>query len=355
MGYPSYGKRKDMKSGIAAFLLCVTWGVHAQTTKEVLFLGNSYTAVNNLPLLVSDIATSKGNTLTYDSNTPGGYTLNGHSTNTTSLAKINSNNWDYVVLQEQSQIPSFPQSQVATDCYPYADSLNRFIKENDSCTVTMFYMTWGRENGDASNCAGWPPVCTYDGMQAQLRESYVNMMGYYNAELSPVGAAWKYTRDNDPTIQLYTADESHPSIHGSYLAACVFYAAIFQETPVGAAFPATITSGDALILQQNAHAVVMDSLTVWNIGSDPCGVTTGVNEPQPELMAGIYPNPSSGSVILETDAPDARYAILDMLGKAVREGAFNTNTVQIENLGTGVYVIRLFSGTRFAQKLLVVK
>ena len=41
--------------------------VFSQQRKEVLFVGNSYTYQNNLPQLVSDIATSFGDTLNYDS------------------------------------------------------------------------------------------------------------------------------------------------------------------------------------------------------------------------------------------------------------------------------------------------
>lgn len=331
--------------------LCLTGG--AQTVKTALFLGNSYTAYNNLPMMVSTIATSQGNTLTYDSNTPGGYTLNGHSTNATSIAKINSANWDYVILQEQSQIPSFPQPQVATDCYPYADSLNRIIKENDSCTVTMFYMTWGRKNGDATNCPGWPPVCTYDGMQAQLRESYVNMMNFHNAELGPVGAAWKYTRDNNPGIELYTPDNSHPSIHGSYLAACVFYAAIFEDSPIGSAHPGTITAADALILQQNAHAVVMDSLSTWNIGSEPCAVATNVNELAAPAIS-IYPNPSNGQLHILSEGAEA-FMIYDLTGSLLRSGSMTPGGVLVTDLASGVVIVEVISNTGRGQELVVIR
>src|SRR5262245_3027863 len=76
--------------------------------KKVLFLGNSYTTVNNLPQLIAGIATSTGDTLVFDSNAPGGYTLQGHFSNNLSIGKISAGNWDNVVLQEQSQRPSFP-------------------------------------------------------------------------------------------------------------------------------------------------------------------------------------------------------------------------------------------------------
>lgn len=246
------------------FLLSFSFA-HAQITKKVLFLGNSYTGVNNLPSMVSNVATSLGDILVYDSNTPGGYTFNGHSTNTTSIAKINSNNWDYVVLQEQSQIPSFPPSQVQTDCYPYADSLNRMIQENDSCTITMFYMTWGRKNGDATNCAFYTPLCTYEGMQARLYQSYLEMANNLDAEVSPVGAVWRNFRINFPAVELYNADESHPSIHGSYLAACTFYASIYHKSPIGANVPAGITAQEGIDIQNTVNTIVFDSLSLWRI------------------------------------------------------------------------------------------
>ena len=72
---------------------------------------------------------SLGDTLFTDSNTPGGYTLNLHSTNTTTQTKINSQQWDYVVLQEQSQIPSLPQSITGSDySVPHSITLNNKIK-----------------------------------------------------------------------------------------------------------------------------------------------------------------------------------------------------------------------------------
>ena len=66
--------------------------VFSQQTKEVLFVGNSYTYVNDLPNMVKQIALSFGDTLIYDQNTPGGATLQMHSTNTQTLSKISQQN-----------------------------------------------------------------------------------------------------------------------------------------------------------------------------------------------------------------------------------------------------------------------
>ncbi|MCT4583193.1 MAG: PKD domain-containing protein [Flavobacteriales bacterium] len=234
---------------------------------NVLFLGNSYTGVNNLPSLTAQLATSLGDTINYDSNTPGGQTLQGHSTNSTSLNKIAQGNWDFVVLQDQSQRPSFPPSQVATEVYPYAATLVDSIRSANVCTTPLFYMTWGRENGDQQNCQFYTPICTYDGMQQRLRESYLEMTYNNQASVSPVGVAWKYTRDHFPNIDLYTSDGSHPSLAGSYLAACVFYSSMFRTSPEGATFEAGLPTSTASTLQNIAKLIVIDSLETWKIGS----------------------------------------------------------------------------------------
>ena len=236
-----------------------------QQTKNILFLGNSYTYGNNLPQLIENVAASKGDSLYHDSNTPGGYTLNGHSTNSTSLSKIKLGSWDYVVLQEQSQLPSFSPNQVATQSLPYAMALADTIYKYNACGSPLFFMTWGRKNGDASNCINYPPVCTYLGMQGRLRSSYLLMGSQNNAPVSPVGAVWRDFIALNPGVELYSSDESHPNINGSYLAACTFYASAYHKSPVGAWKPTTIDSSLSYSIQAQANATVFDSLNVWGI------------------------------------------------------------------------------------------
>ena len=237
-----------------------------QLKKEVLFIGNSYTYYNNLPDLVNEIALSFGDTLVHESSTPGGSNFNAHSTNTQTLNKINQQEWDYVVLQAQSQELSFSPFQVASDSYPYAEILVDSIFANSSCTEPLFFMTWGRKYGDQSNCQFYPPVCTYLGMQQRLRENYLDMSFLHNASCSPVGMAWKKSIEIDSTLNLYSSDNSHPSIYGSYLAACTFYSSIFKKSAVGSTYwPNAIDSASAYILQQIGSSTVLDSLGVWNV------------------------------------------------------------------------------------------
>lgn len=234
---------------------------NAQDSANVLFIGNSYTGVNNLPLLVFQLADSQGDFLDYTAQTPGGMTFQGHATNPATYTAINSSDWDFVVLQAQSQEPSFPDTQVNTQTLPYAQQMADSIYANNFCTDPLMYMTWGRENGDPQ----WGPISTFEGMNQRLRAAYMRMADSIQGSVAPVGSAWAYVRATNPSIQLYTADESHPSIHGSYLAACVFYASIYRKTPVGAPFISTISQADADILQAAAELTVLDSLSHWNL------------------------------------------------------------------------------------------
>lgn len=226
--------------------------------KKVLFIGNSYTGVNNLPEKVSKLASSLGDSISYDSSTPGGFRLMDHATYQGTLNKISQEKWDFVVIQAQSQEPSFPPEQVIADVLPYAVILNDSIKSNYGCSETVFYMTWGRKNGDMQNCPTWPPVCTYLGMQERLVAGYMSMAEQNGSTIAPVGLAWKNSIDNDPQnlIELYAGDGSHPSLSGTYLTACVMYATIYDASPVGAEYIAGLPEDVALFLQQMAEEVV---------------------------------------------------------------------------------------------------
>lgn len=242
-------------------VLLVAISAFAQESAKVLFIGNSYTYVNDLPGMISSIATSLGDQVTHDSQTPGGTTFQGHTQSATTWNKINSQIWDVVVLQAQSQEPSFPDAQVNSGTIPYAIQLADSVYANNFCSEVMMYMTWGRKNGDPQ----WAPISTFDGMNGRLRSAYLRIADSVQGSVSPVGSAWKYVIDNYPTIELYSADESHPSVAGTYLTACTFYASIFRKTPVGSSFISSLSASDAAILQNAAALTVLDSLDFFNL------------------------------------------------------------------------------------------
>ena len=250
-----------MKFALAlSYLICLNV-VFAQDSVSVLFIGNSYTYFNNMPQLLEDIASSKGDIVYQSSQVAGGATFNYHANNAATYAAINSEPWDFVVLQAQSQEPSFPDNQVNTETLPYAEQMADSIYANNFCSEALFFMTWGRENGDPQ----WAPISTFEGMNDRLRSAYMRFADSTQGAVSPVGSAWRYVRENYPAIDLYSADGSHPSLEGSYLAACTFYASVFRKTPVGATYISTLDPVVAGQLQSAAEITVLDSLDQWNL------------------------------------------------------------------------------------------
>ena len=255
-----------MKNLVSILIFLIPTFLFSQSNaKRVLWIGNSYTYVNDLPNLLRQLALSGGDSLIMDSNTPGGYTFANHSSNALTLQKLALNTNDFVILQAQSQEPSFPPTQVETQTFPYAQQLDSLIHVGSDCAKTVFYMTWGRKYGDAQNCPNYPPLCSFEGMNDRLRWAYKQMADENEALMSPVGMAWKASWAADSTINLWSSDFSHPSLAGSYLAACVFYATILEKNPVGLSYTAGLPAVQATFLQQIASNTVFDSLSTWNI------------------------------------------------------------------------------------------
>ncbi len=246
-------------------LLCLPMTVSlvsAQDSISVLFIGNSYTYVNDLPGMLSNLATNLGKEITIDSKTNGGATFQTHVNDPLTYTKIHSKPWDVVVIQGQSQEPSFPDAQVNNNTLPFAVQLSDSIWANNTCSNVMYYMTWGRQNGDPQ----WVGINTFEKMNTRLYNAYMRMADSSDRSMvSPVGAVWAYVRANHPSINLYNPDESHPSAEGTYLAACTFYTSLFQQSPVGATFHAGLNATTAGILQQAAATVILDSLAHFNL------------------------------------------------------------------------------------------
>lgn len=230
-------------------------------TVKALFIGNSYTASNNLPEMVNQLAISTGDTLIYSSHTPGGYTFEQHCVENSTINLIQQGDWDYVILQEQSQKPSFPDQQVARSVFPYAAQLDSLIQAYNPCAQTVFYMTWGRKNGDQQNCGYFPPLCTYRGMDSLLQLRYTQMAEDNKAVISPVAKLWRAIINQHPSIDLYTGDESHPSEEGTLAAAYTFYTVLFHKDPTTTTYTANVAAANTI--KEAAKANVYDSLAHW--------------------------------------------------------------------------------------------
>jgi hypothetical protein len=249
-----------MQKPLLIVILCITSLGIAQQQLNVLFIGNSYTYANDLPATLVQLAAAMGDQVNVDSKTNGGFTFQMQAQDPVTHQKINAQAWDYVVIQGQSQEPSFPYQQVNTQSLPYAMQLADSVYANHSCAQVNYFMTWGREVGDPQ----WDSINTFHKMNARLRDAYLRIADSSMASVSPVGAAWRYIRDTQPSIQLYVGDGSHPSVEGTYLAASVFYVSLFHKaiTP-NLAYTAGLDAVTAQHLVDAANLVVLDSMDTW--------------------------------------------------------------------------------------------
>ncbi len=100
----------------------------AAACTRILFIGNSFTFENDLPGMFSKLANSGGHRVITGMAAQGGWTLADHVNSSATMNQISASKWDYVVLQEQSEIPAFEQSRAVT-MYPAARTLVQQIDE----------------------------------------------------------------------------------------------------------------------------------------------------------------------------------------------------------------------------------
>jgi hypothetical protein len=222
------------------------------TCSRILFIGNSYTYVNDLPDVFGALARSGGHAVEVGMDAEGGWTLSQHASSGTTRQLIASKPWDVIVLQEQSEIPSVEQLR-QDQMFPAARELIALIQA-DGARPLMFE-TWAHRSG-------WPENGSlgYDAMQSGIDKGYHTIAQEQHVAVVPVGEAWRSLLASEGDPGLWQDDGSHPTIKGTYLAACVFYAAIFNESPQGLTYRASLSTQDANALQVIAGAAAADSL-----------------------------------------------------------------------------------------------
>ena len=226
----------------------------AQLTTEaderVLFIGNSFIGNHGIDEMVrelllhadADSATSfrvwgPGMTLSRHvgrEGTPDGQCLR----TLLSEADATVRSWDLVVLQEQSRIPTLatrlPQMRDA------AATLSERAQREGADVLLL--STWGYRDGDPDGDAH---VRDFAAMTRSLDANTREVAGSLGVDVAPAGLAFARVYEDlqraggDPMapgsafLQLYAPDGRHPSVRGSYLAACVVYAAHTGASPVG--------------------------------------------------------------------------------------------------------------------------
>ena len=240
--------------------------------------GNSYIYTQNLDSIIENMFNVTGQHNNTEALTGGGMILSQHWDNVNSSGdswnttlRDNGETWDFVVIQDQSQIPGFNRTNAnwITD-KDAAVNLAQAIDDENSQAMLM--MTWGRRTGDVT----YPSIYgNFTLMQDRLESGYIDFRDNMSTPsrdvwIAPVGLAYKHIHEQinltgiDPTLSgntfynLYTADGSHPSLSGSYLAACVLYASMIGESPVGSNDTVALSASLKLELQQAAAATVFN-------------------------------------------------------------------------------------------------
>jgi hypothetical protein len=215
---------------------------------RVLFVGNSFTFRNSLPELVHDLAAGDPGAkpiYSVEYAAPG-WSLREADKDSGLTKLLRDLKWDVVVLQEKSWLLSFPEEQWRRTTYPFARDLHEKIAKSGA--HTLLFMTWGYVLGDRWNV----PHDTYAEMQVRLADGYSQLGAELGARVAPAGLAWAEALRRQPGLDLWADDGEHPGLSGSYLAACVFYAALTGRDPARSSFTAGIEDRQARFLQRVA-------------------------------------------------------------------------------------------------------
>ena len=228
----------------------------ATSCTRILFVGNSFTYVNDLPATFAQLARSGGHPVQTGMAAQGGFRLADHLTSGDTMTALRSARWTFVALQEQSQLPAIATLR-RSQMDPAARSLAGLVRAGGASPI--FFVTWAHR-------AGWPEngLPTYESMQRQIDAGYLAIARELGTPVSPVGPAWLAITQRHAELELWQADGVHPTPAGTYLAACVFYAAIFHQTPVGLAY-AGLPGDTAKTLQEFAATTVLADPGEWGL------------------------------------------------------------------------------------------
>ena len=220
--------------------------------ERVLFVGNSYYYYNNslhnhVSNLVKAADPALGAKLQFKSATIGGSALHQHNiAHLTEPGRIGvSQPFQWVVMQGGSGEPlSVARREVFRKTAAAHAELVKARGGQVALYMTHVYVKPHKQQ-KATNI--------------QATESlYVEVGNEIGALVIPVGLAFEEAYRRDPDLKLHHPDGTHPSLLGTYLAACTTYAVLYAQTPVGNVYRAEGAIDEALAtrLQQVAQDVV---------------------------------------------------------------------------------------------------
>ena len=182
------------------------------TPHRVLFIGNSLTEANELPLLVEGLVHAVGvDSFMTESIAIGGYSLEDHLAAGSATTIVQDGPWDVVVLQQGPSTQPGSREQLRRDVRIFADVISQ-------------------AGGRTGIYGVWTPEAALQYLNDGI-ESYRLAAEDVNGLLFPAGAAWREAWRLDPTVELYGPDRFHPSTKGTYLAALVIAARLLERPP----------------------------------------------------------------------------------------------------------------------------
>ncbi|MEZ0335774.1 MAG: hypothetical protein ACAI18_17415 [Gemmatimonadales bacterium] len=186
---------------------------------DVLFIGNSLTATNDIPGLVSSLGQISGGPHVRVSEVSfGNFSLEDHWNQGDALEAIDRGAWDYVVMQQgPSTLPESRQNLI--------EWTGRFAERIRLAGARpAIYMVWP-SNGD------------FDGVS----RSYTDAAHAVNGMLIPAGEAFRSVSRDHPEITIFQSDNFHPTQIGSYLAALVIYGQLTDREVEGVTLRRPVT------------------------------------------------------------------------------------------------------------------
>jgi hypothetical protein len=216
-------------------------GIQGKAPLKLLFIGNSFTARNDLPGLIARLAAARGKSIEHRLISASGASLRNHWNAGEALKAIQEGHYGDVVLQEQSTLPIKNAGRMHENVRLFDEAIKA------AGAKTILYMTWARQHAPET--------------QQAITDAYTGIGRELGATVVPVGMAWQsFLRKHDRPA-LHDKDRSHPSLAGSYLAACAFLAVLFKESPVGVGGEVAGLNGKDLVLLQETAWQECKSIT----------------------------------------------------------------------------------------------
>lgn len=197
---------------------------------HILFVGNSYTYFNNMPLILEKLV-KEDSTLKFKVATrtfvKGGANLAYLLSLPEAQTIINEKKWDYIVFQPQSLWTANESLILRTD-----RALQSWTKSARSIGAKpILFQTWARKPNHNLYASGkFKNFSNYEQMHHRIRYNSEALANKYNMLLAPVGNHWKKIHQKNPNLQIYNSDGTHPSKQGSLITAWVFYKMLVEQT-----------------------------------------------------------------------------------------------------------------------------